>query len=68
MEKPKTARFGNDNWDSEFLVFNDKNDDRILGIGVNSKNREKLSQITEFVQGKVESSITRLTNTACTAW
>jgi len=40
---------------SEFLVFNDKNDDGILGIGVNKKNREKLNQIAEFIKGKVES-------------
>lgn len=40
---------------SEFLVFNDKNDDGILGIGINKKNREELNQIAEFIKGKVES-------------
>lgn len=39
---------------SEFLVFNDKNDEGILGIGVNKKNREILNQIAEFIKGKVE--------------
>jgi len=41
---------------SEFLVFNDKNDDGILGIGINSKNRQELNQIAEFVKSKVESN------------
>jgi hypothetical protein len=39
---------------SEFLVFNDKNDEGILEIGVNKKNREKLNHIVEFIKGKVE--------------
>lgn len=39
----------------EFLVFNDKNDEGILGISVNKKNRETLNQIAEFIKGKVES-------------
>ncbi len=40
---------------NEFLIFNDKNDDGDLGIGINNKNREKLTQITEFVRSRVES-------------
>lgn len=40
---------------SEFLVFNDNNGDGILGIAVNNKNREKLSQIAKFIKGKVDS-------------
>jgi len=39
----------------EFLVFNNKDNEGILGIGVNNKNREKLNQITEFIKSKVES-------------
>jgi|GEM_PF-3096680 len=39
----------------EFMVFNDKNDDGIFGIGVNGKNRKELNQIAEFVKSKVES-------------
>jgi hypothetical protein len=40
---------------TEFLIFNNKNDDGVFGIGVNKKNREKLGQIEEFVKSKVES-------------
>lgn len=39
----------------EFLVFNDQNNEGVLGIGINNKNRERLNQIVEFVKGKVES-------------
>lgn len=40
---------------SDFLVFTDKNDDGILGLSVNKKNREKIDQIIQFVKHKVES-------------
>ncbi len=40
---------------TEFLIFNDKNDDGILGLGINKKNHEKLNQSEAFVKSKVES-------------
>lgn len=40
---------------TEYLIFYDKNDDGILGIGINKRNQEKLNQIAEFVKSKVES-------------
>ena len=40
---------------TEYLIFYDKNDDGILGIGINKRNQEKLNQIVEFVKSKVES-------------
>jgi hypothetical protein len=40
---------------SEVLVFYDKQDNGIVFARVNSKNREVLNQIVEFVKGKVES-------------
>jgi len=40
---------------SEFLVFNNKDEEGILEIGVNKKNRKKLNQIAEFIKSKVES-------------
>lgn len=38
---------------SELLVFYDSQDDGIFWATINPKNREKLNQIAEFVQGKV---------------
>ena len=40
---------------SEVLVFYDKQDNGIVFARVNSKNREILNQIVEFVKGKAES-------------
>jgi hypothetical protein len=40
---------------SEILVFYDKQDNGIVLARVNSKNREMLNQIIDFVKGKVES-------------
>lgn len=40
---------------SEFFVFNNKDNEGILGIVVNNKNREQLNQIAEFIKNKVES-------------
>lgn len=45
---------------SEFLVFNNKDNEGILGISVNKKNREKLNQIAEFIKEKVESQNQKL--------